>query len=900
MAKFTTHLIAFNRGLISNLGLARIDLKRTAFSAETYLNWIPRTLGSMMLRPGLAFISSSLNNVKPKYLPFVFSSTDTAIIELTPLKMRVLEITGVAQSGTKVETPISRVSVSTAVTNGDFDTDLTGWTAADELGGVSSWVNGNLQLLGTGVNAASRKQTLTVSAGDAGKVHALTVKVARNSLFLRVGSTNGGDEYISETSLIRGEHSLSFTPAAGSVFIEVFSRTNFPVLLDSINVAPAGDMVITTLWNTADLENVRVVQSADVLFVACKGIPQQRIERRSTTSWSVVDYRADNGPFLPINVGPIRLSTSTLTGSTVVTATKPLFKATNVGSLYKLISVGQTVQFSASGQDQFTSHILVTGVGSARSFSILITGTWVGTIRLQRSVEAPGNWVDYKSFTANTSTSELDGLDNQVIYYRIGFKTGEYTSGTANLTLTFAAGSISGIVKMNDFVSSTVMGGSILKDMGSTSSTDDWEEGAWSTRRGFPTSVTLHEGRLWWCGKDHVWGSVSDAFDLFDSDVKGDSGTISRSIGLGPVDTISWLVAGTRLVIGGQGAEYTAQSSSTDEPLTPTNFNLKVVSTSGSKGVAALNLDQTIVFVQRGGSRVLEMTQRDQYSGYVTADMTSVVPDIGVPGIVNIAVQRQPDTRIHCVRSDGTVAILVYDEDEQVRCWVNFSTDGSVVDVIVLPSDLDKKEDRVYYAIKRTIGGVDKHFLERWAFEDDCQGGLANHQADSYVFYDGSPAATITGLSHLEGKSVVVWADGKDVGLKTVSSGAVTLSVAASKVVVGLGYTANFKTSKLAYNSESGSPLTQRKRVDHIGVILSNTHYKGLKYGRDFNNLDDLPDVKGYETLAADTVFSVYDENSIEFPGIWDTDSRVCLQAAAPRPCTLLALVITMVENDKL
>ena len=39
--------------------------------------------------------------------------------------------------------------------------------------------------------------------------------------------------------------------------------------------------------------------------------------------------------------------------------------------------------------------------------------------------------------------------------------------------------------------------------------------------------------------------------------------------------------------------------------------------------------------------------------GLVT--MPAIVPRIGYPGIVRAAVQRQPDTRIHFVRSDGTV-----------------------------------------------------------------------------------------------------------------------------------------------------------------------------------------------------------------------------------------------------
>jgi hypothetical protein len=51
---------------------------------------------------------------------------------------------------------------------------------------------------------------------------------------------------------------------------------------------------------------VRFDQSADVLFVACEGHQQRRIERRGTSpnarSWSVVLYQPEDGPFDLLNV----------------------------------------------------------------------------------------------------------------------------------------------------------------------------------------------------------------------------------------------------------------------------------------------------------------------------------------------------------------------------------------------------------------------------------------------------------------------------------------------------------------------------------------------------------------------------------------------------------------------
>src|SRR3990167_4311206 len=117
-------LATFNRGRVDARALARVDLKRVALAAETQTNWIPRAAGSMSIRPGLEYIGTTKDNLKAKHIPFVFSTSDTAIIEITNGGTRVL----------RSEAPISRTGVSSAVANGTFSSSLDSWTSADEAG----------------------------------------------------------------------------------------------------------------------------------------------------------------------------------------------------------------------------------------------------------------------------------------------------------------------------------------------------------------------------------------------------------------------------------------------------------------------------------------------------------------------------------------------------------------------------------------------------------------------------------------------------------------------------------------------------------------------------------------------------------------------------------------------
>ncbi|MBP5059137.1 hypothetical protein HUS95_28935 [Pseudomonas chlororaphis] len=883
MPKQSVLFQAFNRGVISRLALARVDLQRLALSAEEQTNWMPRMLGPMMLRAGTAYLGTTRNNLRAKMIPFIFSNADTALIEVTTGMIRVLVS----------DQPVTRVAVSSAVTNGGFTTDLSGWTDADEVGSVSSWqAGGFLSLVGTGSGAAIRRQQVSVS--DVGKQHALRIVVNRGPILLRVGSSAGADDYIREASLATGSHSLTFTPS-GDFHIQLFSRTTNAAYVDSIQVEAAGVMELPSPWFEVDLPRIRHTQSGDVIFLACENYQQRRLERRAGNSWSLVLYSSSTGPYLLENTSNTTITASGLTGNISLSSSTPIFRSNNVGSIYKISSIGQRTTAVITAGNQFSDPIRVTGVGSSRIFTRTVSGTFVATVRLQRSVGAIGAWENIDSFTAPSSGSHNDELDNQIIFYRLGVVAGEFTSGSITVDLIYTLGSITGVARATAVLSETVVEAEVLKSLGGTAATEVWSEGAWSDRRGWPTSTALYEGRLWWAGKDKNWGSVSDAFDNFDPETEGDSGPINRSIGSGPVDTINWLLPLQRLVIGGQGAEISARSSSFDEPLTSSNYNIKECSTQGSSAVAGIKIDSLGLFVQKSGTRVFELAFDGNVYDYSTNDLTLLCPEIGEPGFTHLAVQRQPDTRAHCVRGDGRVAVMVYDKLENVRCFVLVETDGEVEDVAVLPGTV---EDNVYYTVKRVINGSTVRYREKWARESECRGGTISKCADAHVVYQGVATTVITGLSHLEGKTVVVWADGRDAGTATVSGGQVTLATAASNVVVGLGYRARFKSSKLAYASALGTALLQRKRISQIGFALADTHKQGIRYGQDYTTMDDLPAIEDYE-LVGNEVWDTYDKETIEFPGSWDTDSRVCLEANAPRPATVLGMAFVIETNDK-
>lgn len=895
----------FNYGVTSPLAQAREDINRVAYGAEEQVNIISRTLGVGRFRPGLQYKLATLNNNKARIIPFIYAIDDTALIEFTNNKVRFIID----------EQVLTRPSVSTVVTNGGFTSNLSGWTTQDGVGALSYWTNGYLALRGNGANAASIYQQVSVTGGNIGVEHGVRVLVIRGPVTIRIGSSLGADDYVPEVTVApdgygAGVYSFSFVPT-GDFYIQLSNRETYAdSLVDSVIVefsGTGGQLVLDTPYSEADLPCIRHEQIGDIVYLACASHVQKKILRFGERSWGIENYAPNDGPFGLINVSNIALNTSGLTRQITIASNAPFFKPSMEGSLLKIASAGQEVTEVLGGNNQYTDPVRITGVGGSRRLNISISGSWSGTLTVQRSVAEVGNWVDTgRVFTTNGNFNIQDSDDNAIYFYRIGFNNG-YGSGAATVIASTSTGSIEGVVRIVDYISPTSVIGSVLKDLGGGAPTRDWYLGDWSDLKGYPSAVAEHEGRLWWAGKNKIWGSAVDAFESFDEG-DDDADAINAQLGSGTLDSINWLSSMMRLVIGTQTQEKTARSTSLDEPLTPSNFNIKTDSTRGSSAVQPVEVDNTAFFVRN--TRMYNLIPSDRVDAtYQAEDVTILYPEAGISGFTRLAVQRLPDTRIHALRNDGKVALFVFDQLEEVKSWQIIETDGVIEDVVVLPAQADAEEDIVYYVVRRTVNSATVRYLERWALESECEGGTLNKQADSFIAWSGS-SNVITGLSHLEGKQVVVWADGKDYSAGfgddqikyTVNSGQIILPETVTSAIIGLPYEGRYKSNKLVFavgQGDAGTSLTQVKRINQLGVILYKTHNKGVVFGRNFTEMDDLPRTLNGEIIGNDVIHERYDHNAIVFDGEYDNDARLCMKMCAPRPATVLGVVATVGMNDK-
>lgn len=900
MARERPHLFALNGGEVSPLALGRTDLARMRITAEEYHNCFPKVIGPLQFRPGLEYEGGTYNNAAGRHLPFIFSATDTALIELTDSLVRPL-VDGA---------PITRAAVSTTITNGNFSS-ATGWTLVDA--NINDDVSGALVLdPDARGRTATASRTFSVAGGDQAVEHAVRLTVTRGKVRFRLGSSSGGQDILEETELNPGVHSLAFTPNVATVYLRMSSDAETQVVVDEVQIEGAGELSLASPWPASVLFQLRYVQSGDVIFVVHRSYAPRRIERRGIRSWSVTTHQILNGPWKG-KTSNVKLDPNVRTGNGTMTADSAFFQPEHVGAIFELNYEKTTVSNRLGGDDTYSDWVRVAGyttnAGADATFErrveFGVTGTWSGTMREYASDSPDGPWVESHSRTNNNASYARNvGANGQITYVRYGFGPNAHSSGVAVCAMTVEGGGGSGVVRVTGYNSPTSVSIEVLSRLHSSDNCSNWREGLWSDVQGWPSSVEIFEGRLWFGSADKLAGSASDDFETFYEEEITDASPIVRSVAAGPVNRVQWLIGMARLLVGTSGAEGSARSSSFDEPITPTNFSIKDASNIGSADIQAVKVDRSGVFINRAGKRAHILSYSVEAQDYTASELSRYNPSVLGAGVKVMAVQRQPDTRIWFVLNDGTAAALTYEPAEDVLAWSTFDTDGLIEDVCVLPNT---EGDDVFFIVQRNIDGSPLRYREHLAYEENAIGGADNRMADSYKVVTLSNSATVTGLSHLEGESVVVWqgtlpllTDAGEPRTFTVASGQITLPAAyTGDVVVGLAYEGRFKSTKLAYAAQTGTAVTQRKNVTRVAPLLYKTHNRGPLFGDNFSRMDPLPRQYRGVDQGLNALLDDYDSDGFTLPGSWSTDSRLCMKFRAPLPCTVLGVVLEVDAHER-
>ena len=465
-----------------------------------------------------------------------------------------------------------------------------------------------------------------------------------------------------------------------------------------------------------------------------------------------------------------------------------------------------------------------------------------------------------------------------------------------------------GIAKITAFTSATVVTATTSTDFANTNASSNFSLGAFSTTTGFPSCVTFFEQRLVFAGTTNqpqtIFFSKSGDYENMDANIGGtvaDDDAMIYTIASNQVNAIRFMTATRTLIIGTAGGEFTVSGGGTDSAITPTNILIKKQSNHGAANVDAIAVGNATLFLQRAKRKIRELAYNFDVDGYLAPDMTILAEHVTEGGITQMAYQQEPNQIIYAVRGDGELIGLTYQREQQVTAWHRhvfggvFGSGKAVCEsVAVIPTD--DTEYEVYVIIKRTINGATKRYIEVLnTFDFTTTDNTTFNFLDSQLSYSGSSTTTLSGLSHLEGQTVSILADGATHPDKVVSSGAITLDRAVTKAKVGLSYSSILQTMRLDAGSQNGTSQGKTKRIYEITIRLFES--VGVEVGESLTNMERIP----FRTSADPMDQGIppfTGDKAVEFRGNYDTDGFIFVRQTQPLPLTILSLYPELQTND--
>jgi len=462
-----------------------------------------------------------------------------------------------------------------------------------------------------------------------------------------------------------------------------------------------------------------------------------------------------------------------------------------------------------------------------------------------------------------------------------------------------------GYAKITAYSSATSVTIDIKDDFDNTSATADWKLGAFSDTTGHPSCVSFYEQRLVFAATTSepqtIFFSKAGDYENMTAGTNADDAMI-YTIAANQVNVIRYLKAQRTLVIGTTAAEYTVSADGTDASITPTNITIKRQSSYGSANVDAVAAGNAILFLQKAKRKIRELAYNFDSDSYVAPDLTILNDTVTQSGIVQMEWQQEPDNILWCVREDGQLAGLTYQRSENVVSWHRhilggaFGSGNAVVESIASISG-ELNEDELWVIVKRTVNGATVRYIECFSdFDFDETVAEDFKFLDSHLTYSGSATTTLSGLSHLEGQTVSILADGSVHANKVVSSGAITLDRSVTKACVGLSYDSVLQTMRIEGGAAEGTSQGKIKRISKVVLRLFET--VGVKVGPSLSNLEVVPFRTTSSNLSAPVDTLIEGDKEIEFNDDYNSDGHIFIKQDQPLPASILAIYPTLVTND--
>lgn len=415
-------------------------------------------------------------------------------------------------------------------------------------------------------------------------------------------------------------------------------------------------------------------------------------------------------------------------------------------------------------------------------------------------------------------------------------------------------------------------------------------EDVWSTTRGWPKTVTFHEGRLYFFGTtsqpQSLFASVVNDFFNFEIGAGRDDEAIFVTLNTDQLNAGRAIFSGRALQMFTGGAEFFVP----DSPITP-SLTVKQQTRYGSIARKPVTIDGATIYVQKTGKVVREFVFSFDEDAYIAPPLSILAPHLlnSVRALAAWEGDGQDDTNLVLfVNGDGTLAVLNTLRAQSINAWSKWTTDGTFKDVVAV-------DEVLYCTVNRTIDGVATTMVEQ--FDRD-------YYTDCALLGTTGAAGTLT-VAHLTATASVdvrlsnraLYADGDDTQYALVAN---ILDLGSDygldEVEVGLRFTPSFTLLSPGGPVENGESWAFKKRADRaviygyetLGLQINDGHVT-----RKFPNfiLNDTP-LGGDPDLV--TGFS-----EMPLTTGWKRELTLTISQAYPLPMVVLAVDVAVQVGDR-
>ena len=324
----------FSGGEFSPLLAGRVDAERYASGLDTCLGFIPLLQGPVLRCPGTRFrgYTADVGNVTGRLQRFQFSTTQSYMLVFTNNKLQIYYASG---------EPVLEASQA-----------ITGVTQANPgvvtYSGADNYANGDEVILDgiVGMTELNGRRFIVANVDTGANTFELTDQGGSNV------DTSGYTAYSSD----------------GTVE-EVYT--------------------VTTTYTTAELFQLVMVQSADVLYITHPDHKPAKLTRTGNTAWTLTDITFTDGPYDLLNSGDTTITPSATTGAGITLTASAVtginsdqgFLSTDVG---RFVRLRHTATWGYALITAWTSSTVVTATvindfGATTATAFWRLGVWSDT-----------------------------------------------------------------------------------------------------------------------------------------------------------------------------------------------------------------------------------------------------------------------------------------------------------------------------------------------------------------------------------------------------------------------------------------------------------------------------------------------------------------------------------------